>query len=189
MKKDIVLEIYRDTGTVYRFNDIAMLLGETNFQSLSKKLNKLVHMGKLLTPRKGIYAKSNFNPEELACILYTPSYISLEYVLQKAGVVFQYDARITSITYLSRNIEVDNQAYSYRKIKGEILIEPMGIIKKNRLINIAVPERAFLDVLYLNKDYYFDNLNPLNKELIHKLLPVYKSKAMTDKVTKLLKND
>lgn len=189
MKKDIILEIYKDTGTVYRFNDIAMLLGETNFQSLSKKLNKFVRLDKLLNPRKGIYAKSNYNPEELACILYTPSYISLEYVLQRAGVVFQYDTRITTISYLSRDIEVGNQTFLYRKLKGEILIETMGIIRENTHINIATPERAFLDLLYLNKDYYFDNINPLNKELIYKLLPVYKSKALTARVTKLLEND
>jgi hypothetical protein len=104
MKKDVILEIYKDIGTVYRFNDIVMLVGETNFQSLSKKLNKFVHLGKLLNPRKGIYAKSNYNPEELACILYTPSYISLEYVLQKAGVVFQYDSRITTISYMNMSL-------------------------------------------------------------------------------------
>jgi len=186
MKKDIILELYKDIGTMYRFNDIAMLAGETDFQSLSKKLNKFVRMGKLLNPRKGIYAKSNFNPEELACILYTPSYISLEYVLQKAGVVFQYDSRITAISYLSRNIEVGDQTYSYRKIKGEILVETLGINRGNNRINIATPERAFLDILYLDKEYYFDNLNSLNKELITKLLPVYRSKTLTDKVTKLI---
>ena len=171
---------------MYRFNDIAMLAGETDFQSLNKKLNKFVRMGKLLNPRKGIYAKSNFNPEELACILYTPSYISLEYVLQKAGVVFQYDSRITAISYLSRNIEVGDQTYSYRKIKGEILVETLGINRGNNRINIATPERAFLDILYLDKEYYFDNLHSLNKELITKLLPVYRSRTLTDKVTKLI---
>lgn len=188
MNKDLILEIYKDTGTVYRFNDIAMMVGETNFQSLSRKLNKFVHLDKLLNPRKGIYAKSSFNPEELACILNTPSYISLEYVLQKAGVVFQYDSRITTISYLSRNIEIDNQTYSYRKIKGEILVETMGIIRKDTHVNIATPERAFLDLLYLDKDYYFDNLNPLNKELIYKLLPVYNSNTLNDRVIKLIEN-
>ena len=188
MTKDLILEIYKDNGTVYRFNDIAMLVGETNFQSLSKKLNRFVHLNKLLNPRKGIYAKSNFNPEELACILNTPSYISLEYVLQKAGVVFQYDSRITIISYLSRDIEIDNQSYSYRKIKGEILVETKGIIRKDTHVNIATPERAFLDLLYLDKDYYFDNLNPLDKELIYKLLPVYKSNTLNNRVKKLLEN-
>ena len=53
-------------------------------------------------------------PEELACTLYTPSYISLEYVLQKAGVVFQYDERITAVSYLRRSIDIQFQN-AYRK--------------------------------------------------------------------------
>ncbi|MDD3331464.1 MAG: hypothetical protein WCS39_08090 [Bacteroidales bacterium] len=51
----------------------------------------------MLNPRKGFYAKDNYNPEEIACLLYPPTYISLEYVLQGAGIVFQYDSTITNI--------------------------------------------------------------------------------------------
>ena len=57
------------------------------FQSLNKKLNYYVLMGKLLNPRRGIYTKPDYNPEELACVVYTPSYISLEYVMQKSGLM------------------------------------------------------------------------------------------------------
>ena len=99
-----------------------MLLGESNFQALNQKLNYYVRTGKLLHPRKGIYTKPNYNPEELACILYTPSYLSLEYVLQKAGIVFQYDSRLTAVSYLSRSLEADTYSFAYRKIKNEILI-------------------------------------------------------------------
>ena len=88
---DIVLAIYQDIRTIFRLKDIAMLTGETNFQLLNQKLNYYVRTGKLLNPRKGIYAKPAYNTEELACTIYTPSYISLEYVLQKAGIVFQFD--------------------------------------------------------------------------------------------------
>ena len=97
-----------------------MLTGETNFQSLNKKLNYYVHAGKLQNPRKGIYTKPGYEPEELACSIYRPSYISLEYVLQKAGVVFQFDSRITLVSYLSRNIEVDTREYRYRKMKDDL---------------------------------------------------------------------
>jgi len=31
MTKDIILEIYKDSGTVYRFNDIAMLVVKLTF--------------------------------------------------------------------------------------------------------------------------------------------------------------
>jgi hypothetical protein len=183
-----VLAIYKESRTVFRLKDIAILAGEDNFQSLNKKLNYYVQTGKLENPRKGIYAKPNYNREELACTIFTPSYISLEYVLQKAGMSFQYDTRITSISYLSRNIEVGNQQFVFRKIKGSALVNTLGIIRHANHINIASPERAFLDLLYLEKDYYFDNLNPLDKGLIDKLLPLYQSEPLSVNVRKMIKN-
>ena len=188
-KNDIVLTIFKDNRTVFRLNDIAMLVGEADFQSLNKKLNYAVRTGKLQNPRKGIYAKPDYDTEELACSVYTPSYLSLEYVLQKEGIIFQYDSRITIVSYLSRNIVVEDRTYVFRKIKGDVLVDTTGILRQNNHINIATAERAFLDMLYLEKDYYFDNLNPLKKELVFKLLPLYQSKALNTRVTNLLDND
>lgn len=189
IKNNIILSIFKDVRTVFRLRDIALLVGEKEFESLNKKLNYHVRTGKLLNPRKGIYAKPNYSSEELACLLYTPSYISLEYVLQKTGVLFQFDARITSISYLSRTVEIENKDFIYRKIKGEIIANTRGISRQMNHVNIATGERAFLDLLYLNKNYYFDNLNPLNKGKVFELLPVYGSKALTDRVKKLFPDD
>lgn len=183
----MILDIYNDSRTVFSFNSIALLIGETNSLVLRKKLNYYVKTGELMNPRKGIYTKKEYKSEELACLLYTPSYISLEFVLQKAGIVFQYDSRITAISYLSRSIEIDGKEYQYRKLKNEVLANTIGINRENN-INIATAERAFLDVMYLNKNYYFDNINPLSKKLLLEILPIYKSKQLTQRVTKLLKN-
>jgi hypothetical protein len=188
-KTDLILSIFTDKRTVFRLRDVAMLTGETNFQSLNKKLNYHVKTGKLRNPRKGIYTKPDYNPEELACSLYTPCYISLEYVLQRSGIIFQFDSRITVVCSLSRSIEIEGQTYLFRKIKDVLLINTAGIIRNENQINIATPERAFLDLLYLNPLYYFDNLNPLNKELVFKLLPHYQSITMIRRVTKLFEND
>jgi hypothetical protein len=185
----IILAIYSDNRTVFRLKDIALLTGETNFLSLNKKLNYHVKTGKLQNPRKGIYTKPDYNPEEMACTIFTPSYISLEYVLQKAGVLFQYDSRITVVCNLSRSVEIENQTYIFRKIKGDLFINTTGIIRKENQINIASPERAFLDLLYLNPKYYFDNLNPLNKELVFKLLSIYQSQTLHKRITKFFQND
>lgn len=185
-KTDLIFSVYKDIRTVYKLKDIALLVGEENFDSLNQKLNYYVSTGKLFSPRKGIYTKSGYNKNELACTIYTPSYISLEFVLQKAGIVFQYDSRITVISYLSRSIEIDGQTYLYRKLKNKLLINTEGIDRQANQINIATPERAFLDILYLNKEYYFDNLNPLNKELIYKLLPLFQSKILEQKAGKYL---
>ena len=175
---DLVFLIYKSDRTVFRLNDIAMISGEMNFLSLNKKLNYLVRTGRLLNPRKGIYTKPDYSLEELACRIYSPAYISLEYVLMKAGIIFQYDTGITAVSYLSRSIEVVGREFRYRKIKGNVLVNTTGIIRQDNHVNIATPERAFLDVLYLDAHYYFDNTNSLDKEQLAKILPIYQSTAL-----------
>jgi hypothetical protein len=188
IKNNVVLSVYKSNRTVFRLVDIAMLTGESDFQSLNSKINYAVRTGKLQNPRKGVYTKPDYNPQEFACSIYRPAYISLEYALQKAGVIFQYDTQITLVSYLSRTIQVEGRVYTFRKIKANILVETTGINRESNHINIASAERAFLDLLYLNKNFYFDNLNPLRKEILFSLLPMYQSKTLTQRVTKLFKN-
>ncbi|MDR0940628.1 MAG: hypothetical protein LBM68_00205 [Bacteroidales bacterium] len=164
-------------------------MNEINFDLLKLKLHYYVRTGQLLNPRRGFYAKENYKPEELACLLYPPTYISLEYVLQRAGVIFQYDSAITNVSYLTRKVEIEGQTFCYRKIKGEILVNTEGIILNTNNINIATPERAFLDMLYLNKDFYFDNLHILNTKKIIRLLPLYNSQTLEKRALTLFKND
>ncbi len=98
-------------------------------------MNYFVRKGKLLRPRKGIYVKPHYNPEELACTLYTPSYISLEYVLQKAGVIFQYDERITVVSYLSRSVDIEGRTYAYRKISDRGMLNGLGELMDEEMKN------------------------------------------------------
>ncbi len=188
-KENIVFALFSSNRSVFRFKDIALLTGISDFQTLNNKINYAVRTGKLLNPRKGIYTKPVYNKEEMACTVYVPGYISLEYVLQKAGVLFQFDSSITTLSYLSRAIEIEDQTYRYRKIKDRILGCTDGIIKSAETINIASPERAFLDLLYLEKNYYFDNLGTLNKKLVRQLLPLYQSNTLNSRVNNLLNND
>ena len=185
-KIDFVFSVYKDERTVFRMIDIAMLVKETDLSRLCNKINYYVKRGKIENPRKGIYAKPGYSPEELACLLYTPSYISLDYVLQKSGIIFQYSTQITSVSYLSRTVEADQRSYRYRKIKPAILVNPGGIQRQKNHVNSAIPERAFLDMLYLDPGYYFDNINPLDFKIIKKLLPVYQSEALIKNVNKIL---
>jgi hypothetical protein len=187
-KKDFILEIYKDSRTVFRLSDIAMLFPQGESKYLSDRVGYYVETGRLRNLRKGIYAKTNYNPLEFANLLYTPSYISLEYVLQQAGITFQYDSRYTSVSYLSREIKAEEKIFSYRRIKQEIIIDTTGIIRKQDNVNIATPERAFLDMLYLNKDYFFDNINTLDRQLISRIITAYKSTALEKRVTRLLEN-
>ncbi|HKK10405.1 MAG TPA: hypothetical protein VJ939_06180, partial [Bacteroidales bacterium] len=135
---------------------------------------------------RGIYAKDNYSIEELACKVFKPAYISMEYVLQKSGVIFQYDSRMTAISYLSRTITVDEKELVFRKIKNEILFSSLGITTNNNGVSIASSARAFLDTLYLNKTYYFDNLEGLDTNEVMKILPIFKSPRLTKQVQNII---
>lgn len=186
--RNILLAIFQDQRTVFRLKDIAMLTGETNHTSLNKKINYYVRTHRLYNPRKGLYVKPDYSKEELACKLFTPSYISMEYVLQKAGIIFQYDPTITSVSYLSRSVKVEGQKYTYHKLKEKIMIDTSGIIRQMNHINIATPERAMLDMLYLNPHAYFDNLNTIKVNKLSELLPIYQSKTLTSRVKSFFQN-
>ncbi len=188
IREDLILNIYRDSRTVFGLADIAMLFPQIESRWLSGRLSYYVRTNRLLNPRKGIYAKPGYNPLELANMLYTPSYISLEYVLQQAGAVFQFDSRITSVSYLSRSVAIDGREYSYRRIKEPVVMEPRGVLRRPDNVNIATAERAFLDMLYLNKDIYLDNPNALDKQKVADIVPAYQSLALERRVAKFLQN-
>lgn len=186
-KRDWLLQVYQSPRSVFSLAYIALLIDESDPISLTKKLHYQVGKGNLKNPRKGMYTKPNYNPAALACTLYTPSYISLDYVLQKEGIIFQYDSAITAVSYLSRTLEIDGRQIKYRKIKNAVLLNTNGIISNENGINIAIKERAFLDMLYLNGEMYFDTTNTLNKKKVLSLLPVYGSDILEKRVKKMLK--
>ena len=132
------------------------------------------------------YAGRVYDEKEMACTLFKPSYISLEYVLARAGVTFQYSEDITCISYQTRTLEIDGKAYVFRKINPMLWANMAGIEQRDN-IAIATPERAFLDMVYLSAGQcYFDNLRPLNKDLIRQILPVYNSPILIKRVEALI---
>lgn len=180
--------ILNSSRTVFTIQSLMMMSGLSDSQKITKSLHYYASEGKILNLRRGIYAKLRYEKQELSCVLYRPSYISLEYVLQRAGVVFQWDESITCVSYLSRTIEVEGKIYQYRKINPELWIGMEGIEQRDN-IAIACPERAFLDVMYLSAgNCYFDNLRPLSKKRVRELLPFYRSAVLTERVNKLLNN-
>jgi hypothetical protein len=189
MHKKPITDLLRTNQTVFSFKEVALIWGDTHPQTIKAAINYYVRTGALYSIRKGFYAKDkSYDKFELATKIYTPSYISFETVLGPAGITFQYYNQIFVASYLTRDIVVDQQTYSFRKIKDSILIQDAGIQMKGNK-SMAVPERAFLDVLYLNKDYHFDNLTPLNWEKVFQILPIYGDhKRMKKTVTQYYKN-
>ena len=186
LQKNVLEVILSSPRTVFNVQSLRMLTECEDSQKLTKSLHYYVKEGKIHNPRRGIYTKASFDEKEMACSLFRPAYVSLEYVLQRSGIVFQYDDTVTCVSYLNRNVEIDDKAYQFRIINPELWIGMDGIEQQDNIL-IASPERAFLDMIYLSAgNCYFDNLHPLNKIKVKQLLPFYQSKVLTERVTKLL---
>ncbi|MBQ9522465.1 MAG: hypothetical protein IJR74_01450 [Paludibacteraceae bacterium] len=175
--------------TVFTTLSLALMDGNRDRASVGRSLRYYVSNGAIRSPRSGIFTKPQYKEEEMACSLLKPSYISLEYVLARAGVTFQYSEEITCISYQTRTIEVDGKSYVFRKINPLLWANMVGIEQRDN-IAIATPERAFLDMMYLSAGQcYFDNLHPLSRRFIRKILPVYNSKVLTERVLEMLRKD
>lgn len=187
-KKKPLSSILRSNKTVFTFKDISLIWSDTNKKTRIAGVNYYIKTGQLYGIRRGIYSKNkNYNRLELATRILTPSYVSFETVLTQTGINFQFYEKITIASYQTREIIIDNQTYSFKKIKDLVLTNPLGVEHKNES-SIASPERAFLDTIYIHKDYHFDNLASLNWDKVWKILPIYKNKRMAKKVKEFFEN-
>lgn len=188
MQDTLLKDILRSRQTVFSMNELFLIWGKSDPTLLRSRLSYYVKKGYLYHLRRGLYAKSKeYNRFEVATKILTPSYVSFETVLLQAGVTFQWYKRIFVASYQTRTIECDGEIYEFKKLKGPLLTNLAGITLEH-YYSIATPERAFLDILYLHKGYWFDNLSALNWDKVFELLPIYANPRMEKYVHKLYKS-
>jgi hypothetical protein len=180
--------LLRSPQTIFSTKDVVLLWGEQNESAVRVRLNYYVKTGKLIRVHRGFYAKDkNYNRFELATRIYTPSYISFETVLTREGVNFQYYGNIFVASYVNREITVGEQNITYVRMKDYVLCNSTGI-EHTSGIATASRERAFLDRIYVSKDYHFDNLRSLDWNKVIEIFPIYHNKRLEKKVKEYQKS-
>lgn len=183
-QKKSITDIMRSPQTVFTFKDISLIWGDTNLNATVTGVYYYVKKGQLYHIRKGIYAKDkNYDRLELATKIYYPSYVSFETVFRQAGMTFQHYDSIWVASYKSGEVVADGQKCIFQKIKNSVLTNKAGLENKGNYF-IATPERAYLDRMYLNRRYYFDNLDSLNWDKVFEFLPIYQNQQMDKRVQK-----
>jgi hypothetical protein len=127
-----------------------------------------VKKGNLLRLRNGIYAfakdKEKIKGEEIASLIYAPSYLSLESALAWYGFIPEMVYACISITAkINRKFTNYFGTFLYRHIKPELFWGYTEIKTEHGHYLIAEPEKALLDYLYLNlskirNEVDFDNI-------------------------------
>lgn len=180
---NLVAKLYQSPKTVLTNKDLALLWGETNSANLKGKIAYYVKQGMLRRLTRGVFAKDkNYDPKELATSLYIPSYVSFETVLREAGMIFQHYDTVFVAGSWTKTVTIESKTISFRKLKDAVLFNAAGI-KKENAYSIATPERAFLDMIYLFPEYFFDNLASLDWEKCFALAPLYGNQQLVKRLT------
>ncbi len=108
-------------------------------------------LGLFIRLKRGLYALKTDPPsdEEIANVLYKPSYLSFEYAMARYGIIPESPYNLTSATTNpTRLFTVAHQGFSYYKIKQEAYTGYYLDTSGNRNVLIAEPEKALADYLY-----------------------------------------
>lgn len=136
-----------------------LLIGKTG-RNLDAKLAQLKKVGYLIPLKKNLYVSDSFYQqtnrffyaEYLAGILRSPSYLSLEYILSKEGIIPEGVVNFTSITLKSsRTYKNIVGTYLYRNLKQSLFSGYIEDSWEDKIIRRATRAKALFDWLYLQK--------------------------------------
>ena len=134
--------------------------------------------------------------------IYRPSYVSLHTALAFYGMIPEAVVQITSVTSLKTvSFSNDFGEYDYKSVKEELMFGyDLKPIADGRTFQLARPEKALLDLLYLypfyntgqeledlrlDEDFLQDDLN---RKLLEEYMLKFENKALENRVQLLINN-
>jgi predicted transcriptional regulator of viral defense system len=160
-----ISELIKLDHKIYHSNDLAILWGITNKNTLYTTIKRYVQKGVLIPIYKGLYSTvplPQLDPLELGkAIIHRYTYLSTESVLSQAGVIAQLTYVYTFVSDMSKKVMVGSMSFLFRQLKDEYLNSPSGVLNQNGVF-VATVERAVADMLYFNPKYHFDVPNSVD---------------------------
>lgn len=180
-------KILNSKKTVFKVSDFQILLWLDNIETVKSIIKRLKKSWIIFNICRWIWTLKDYDTFELASKIKKKSYISMESVLQKEAVIFQdYSNTVTLISNNSLEKKVNWINYVFRKIKNNILTNPIWLINTWKYI-IACKERAVCDSIYFSWNIYFDNSVDLNTGELWNLSSIYNTKTQI-LIQKLIKD-
>ncbi|MDO8609898.1 MAG: hypothetical protein Q7R95_05080 [bacterium] len=150
-------------SNIFTLTDVAKHFAHDPSHQIQTQLSRFVKRKLLTKIKRNIYVFDVEKIDELylAHLLYSPSYISLEYALHYYGIIPDIPQQITSITTITtKKIISQNITFSYSKIQTPLYwgYHQIQSLKSESFFPIAEKEKAFLDYLYIRKINTLDDL-------------------------------
>ena len=141
-------------------------------QQFKNQLSRWVHRGLVVPLRRNSYLLNaddrTITPSRLfiACELYRPAYVSLEYALARYGIIPERVADVTCVT-TRKTMVIENMfgTFRYQHLKSGCFT---GFIAEKDEAGLtyylAAPEKAVVDFIYLNRQRFADNARQVLRE-------------------------
>lgn len=174
-----LIKLSSSDKTVFTTNDLAIIWNIEDKNVLRPIISRAFAKGYLESIRRGLYKLPDreVNNWELAGKLKKLSYISLETVLAKEGVIFQWYEEIISASDRNHRIKNEYGAFRYERLPREILLNNRGIINKGNYFQ-ATPERALCDKVHKDGIVYLDDLSVLDPTEAQEISKIYNNKRL-----------
>lgn len=142
---------------VFSYEDLLIIDPDESKENIKKMLYRWRKARLIASIKKGLYEliyPKSFNVPDLyiANKLYTPSYISLETVLSNHSIIPEVGIAVTSITTKpTRRFKNNHGLFIYRTLDKNYFCGYYTETYNNFKINVAEPEKALMDFLYLKR--------------------------------------
>lgn len=146
---------------VFTHADINLLFSQEPLNTINTQLARMLDRGELISLKRGLYALSKTDIDEfaLASALYAPSYVSLESALNTFGIIPDIPITTVSVSPVAkRTFTTIKGVFSYSKIDKSLYFgyEQQTDPKSGLIYNIALPEKALLDFIYVRRIHTLD---------------------------------
>jgi len=146
---------------------------------------RMVDKSLLVRVARGYFSlNEGFNVYELANLIISPSYVSLQSALLYHGVSFQLSSIVTSVGLLNYTREAGGNTFRYYAMKESLFYQLEGVHYKGNL-SMATPERAIADCFYFGLLPNVDNREKINSFFLEKISSHY-PKTVQRKIKKFM---
>jgi predicted transcriptional regulator of viral defense system len=145
------VKILQKLPQLFRYADVEKYTGNANVF-----LTRALKNGLVERIARGVYInaflKNRPEIEDVACFLRTPSYISCEWALNRHGILLQSPLVCTVLTLstavgLARNVQYGGATIEFSHLAARLFTG----FETREGYNMALPEKALLDTIYLRK--------------------------------------
>lgn len=144
------------TTPIFSRNEVVKAFPNELESHINTQLHRMAKRGDLIGVKRGLYAFPNPKIDEfvVANKLYTPSYVSLESVLNTSGIIPDITSTVTSVTTVtSKKLSTPLGNFNYSKLTEKLFFGYKNVVDSQSGLYyiIATPEKALLDFIYIRK--------------------------------------